>query len=513
EVGRRHEALRLERELDDEAAVVDVGHLARRVRALGVDLLVLRPGVRRDLLVAERDPPLRHVDVEHDDVEVLALLDDLGGVLDPLRPREVRDVDEPVDAGLDLDEGPERREVADLAGRDRPHGEPGDEALPRVRLELLHPEGDLLLLPVDLEDLDGDDLPELHLLRGVLHVLGPAHLGDVDEPLDPLLELDEGAVVRDRDHLPLDGLPLGVALGDPLPRVREQLLVPERDPLPLLVVVEDDDVELGVELDDLGGVADAAPAQVGDVEEAVDAAEVDEDAEVDDVLDGPLEHLADLERVEDLLPLLHEVLLDQRLVADDDVAVGRVDLDDLELHRLVEVRVEVAHRPDVHLGAGEEGLGPEEVHDHAALDAADDGALEDAAGLERLLDLPPAPEVVRLRLGQHELPAAVLEPVDVDVDLVADLELVVELVLRHDAVGLEPDVDDDLLVRHRDDAAGDDVVLGHRGQRGLVEAEELFVGGGRGGAVPLGHLALDLLELVEGDGPAEHLAGVAELAA
>src|SRR5690606_8443872 len=210
---------------------------------------------------------------------------------------------------------------------------------------------------------------------------------------------------------------------------------------------------------------------------------------------------------------LHEVLLDQRLVADDDVAVGRVDLDDLELHRLVEVRVEVAHRPDVHLGAGEEGLGPEEVHDHAALDAADDGALEDAAGLERLLDLPPAPEVVRLRLGQHELPAAVLEPVDVDVDLVADLELVVELVLGDDAVGLEPDVDDDLLVRHRDDAAGDDVVLGHRGQRGLVEAEELFVGGGRGGAVLLGHLALDLLDHVWGDVPGEHRAGVAELAA
>ena len=42
-------------------------------------------------------------------------------------------------------------------------------------------------------------------------------------------------------------------------------------------------------------MVDAAPAHVGDVQQAVDAAQVDERAELGDVLDDALAELADLE--------------------------------------------------------------------------------------------------------------------------------------------------------------------------------------------------------------------------
>ena len=42
-------------------------------------------------------------------------------------------------------------------------------------------------------------------------------------------------------------------------------------------------------------MVDAAPAHVGDVQQAVDAAEVDERAELGDVLDHALAELADFE--------------------------------------------------------------------------------------------------------------------------------------------------------------------------------------------------------------------------
>ena len=51
----------------------------------------------------------------------------------------------------------------------------------------------------------------------------------------------------------------------------------------------------------LGRVPDAAPRHVGDVQQAVDAAEVDEGAVVGDVLDGALEDDALLEHLERLL--------------------------------------------------------------------------------------------------------------------------------------------------------------------------------------------------------------------
>jgi hypothetical protein len=64
----------------------------------------------------------------------------------------------------------------------------GDE-LPGVDLGLLHAEADLLLVLVDVEDDDLDLLAGLTISLGWLMRLGPAHLGDVDEALDALLEL------------------------------------------------------------------------------------------------------------------------------------------------------------------------------------------------------------------------------------------------------------------------------------------------------------------------------------
>ena len=86
-----------------------------------------------------------------------------------------------------------------------------------------------------------------------------------------------------------------VLLLDPLPRVLLELLQAERDPLPLRLEGEDLDLELVADRQDLGRVLDAAVGDVGDVEQAVDAAQVDEGAEIGDVLDVPGADLPDLE--------------------------------------------------------------------------------------------------------------------------------------------------------------------------------------------------------------------------
>ena len=58
-------------------------------------------------------------------------------------------------------------------------------------------------------------------------------------------------------------------------------------------------------------MAHAAPRHVGDVQQAVDAAEIDERAVVGDVLDGALEHLAFGERMQRVLLLLGVFLLEE----------------------------------------------------------------------------------------------------------------------------------------------------------------------------------------------------------
>src|SRR3954469_17474449 len=99
-------------------------------------------------------------------------------------------------------------------------------------------------------------------------------------------------------------------------------------------------------------MADAAPRHVGDVEQAVDAAQIDERAVVGDVLDGAAENLPLGQRLERGLLLLGVLLLEEGLAREDDVAALLVDLDDAHPELLPLERVEVAHRTDVDLPAG-----------------------------------------------------------------------------------------------------------------------------------------------------------------
>ena len=82
--------------------------------------------------------------------------------------------------------------------------------------------------------------------------------------------------------LPGDDLADLVRAGELLPRVFLRGLQRQRDALAVHVDVEHLDGDLLADLDDLGRVVDVLPGQLGDVDETVDAAEVDERTEVDD---------------------------------------------------------------------------------------------------------------------------------------------------------------------------------------------------------------------------------------
>ena len=146
------------------------------------------------------------------------------------------------------------------------------------------------------------------------------------------------------------------------------LLEAEGDALGLGVVLEDLDGHLVADLEDLARVIDAAPAHVGDVEEAVDAAEVDERAVLGDVLDDARDDHALLEGLEGLGLQLVALLLEEHAAREHDVAALLVELDDLELVGLADQLVQVADRAEVDLRAGQERL-------HAAADGDREAAL------------------------------------------------------------------------------------------------------------------------------------------
>jgi hypothetical protein len=81
-------------------------------------------------------------------------------------------------------------------------------------------------------------------------------------------------------------------------------------------------------------VTHATPGQVGDVQQAVDAAEVDECAVVGDVLDDALDDGAFLEVFQQLLALFAHAGFEHGATRDHHVVALAVELDDLELELL-----------------------------------------------------------------------------------------------------------------------------------------------------------------------------------
>ena len=159
---------------------------------------------------------------------------------------------------------------------------------------------------------------------------------------------------------------------DAFPRIGLELLHAERDALRLRVEADDLHLDVLADLQRLGRMVDAPPRDVGDVQQAVDAAEIDERAVVGDVLDHAFEDLAFLEAGDQLGALLGAALLEHGAARDDDVAARAVHLEDLERLRRAHQRADVAHRADVDLAAGQERDGAVEIDGEAALDAAED---------------------------------------------------------------------------------------------------------------------------------------------
>src|SRR5262249_16261378 len=146
---------------------------------------------------------------------------------------------------------------------------------------------------------------------------------------------------------------------------------------------------------------DPTPGHVGDVKEAVDAAEIDEGAVVGEVLHHALQDRTLAEVLEGFLLQLLTLLLEEDAPGKHDVPALLVELDDLELEFLRDVLGGVRDRPDVHLAAREERLHAD-VDAEAALDPAHDDALDDLVALASGGDLVPDAHLVGLLLGEDD---------------------------------------------------------------------------------------------------------------
>src|SRR6266446_6316058 len=413
---------------------------------------------------------MNRIHLQHLQLHRLPFLDRVARLLD-VRNSKLRHRHEALDVAAEVDDDALVHEPHDTTahlGADRVGLA---DPQPRILLGLFHAERDFLFGLVDFQDDRFDRLADRHELRGVPDVPRPAHLGDVDQPFDARLELDERAVVRDRDDLALHARSNRILRGDVLPGIGLQLLQAERDALALPIDVEDFHLELLADLHHFGGMRHAAVAHVRDVQQAVHATQVDEGAEVGDVFHHTLPHLIDRQLLHQHVALRLALGFEQHAARDDDVAAAFVELDDLELEALAEQLVDIRNAAQRDLATGQERVHAHQVHDDAAFDLFHERAGDAFVLLMRFTDPLPDAHEVGLLLRQDDGAFLVLEVLEEDFDLVALFEAlgILELVDWHHAFRLEADVENDGGVGHPQHLRFDDFAFLDIRERPLVQ--------------------------------------------
>src|SRR5438093_5400860 len=287
---------------------------------------------------------------------------------------------------------------------------------------------------------------------------------------------------RARRPAALDDVALAVRVQHLLPRVVLRLLEAERDPLAVAVDVEHLHLHRLADLEHLGRMVDVRPGELRDVDQAVHPVEVDERAEVDDVRDLTLDHVARLQLVEDVLPLLLALLLEHGAAREHDVVARAVELDHLALELLAEELVEVLHAADIDERRRQEPADAE-VEDQPALHDLDHATVDRVARLGGALDVLPRELEAGALLREDQAALRVLLRQHEGVDLVAERDLVGrvhrapdrQLGDRDHAFGLVADVDEHLVLVDADDRAVHDLALVDLREGGLVVGDELPV--------------------------------------
>ena len=170
--------------------------------------------------------------------------------------------------------------------------------------------------------------------------------------------------------------------------------------------------------------------------------------------------------VEELAANLGLGLLQPGAARQHHVVAVLVELDDLGLDLLADVRLQIADTAHLDQRRGQEAT-QADVEDQAALDDLDDGALDGLVLLLELLDGAPGALVLCALLGQDQAPLLVLLGEDQGLDLIADgndligVDVVLdgELAGGDDTFGLVTDVEQNLVPVDLDDGPFDDVAI------------------------------------------------------
>src|SRR5215472_1820419 len=148
-------------------------------------------------------------------------------MLDPARPGNIRNMDQPVNSIFNLNEGAEVSQISHPAMHSGAYLIAVAQGVPGVLLHLFHAEADAPSLWIDAQHLYVDQIAGVYDLARVLDPFRPAHFGDMDQAFNTRLEFHEGTIIRNAGNAAVNACMQWEPLFHTFPWIRKQLLVSE----------------------------------------------------------------------------------------------------------------------------------------------------------------------------------------------------------------------------------------------------------------------------------------------
>ena len=178
-----HQAINAVFDLNEGAKVGQVTYSTLDNLPGRVTIGEILPGIFLELLHTERDAAVRRIDRDHDSLNFVARLDQLGRMLHPLGPGHLGDMNKAFNALFEFDKRAVIGHRKNAALNARTYWVPLDGIKPRVRRELFKAQGDALLILIELENLDLDLIADIDQIARVGET-SPAHIGNVQQAID-----------------------------------------------------------------------------------------------------------------------------------------------------------------------------------------------------------------------------------------------------------------------------------------------------------------------------------------
>ena len=334
-----------------------------------------------------------------------------------------------------------------------------------VLISLLQGQGDAATLKVNVDDLDHCFFVDADNLVRHLNVT-LCQFGDVNQTLDALFDADERTERNQLGDLTRNDLANSVGASKDAPRIFHGGLQGQGDALAIKINVKDLDGDFVANSDNLGRMINVLPGQLGNVNQSVHTAQIDECAEVDDGGHNALADLALLKLVQELRANLRLGLLKPCTTGQHNIVAVLVQLDDLCFDFLADVRIQVTNATHLNKRCRKE-TAEADVQNEAALDNLNDSTGDRLVLLLEFLNGTPSALVLCALLGEDEAAFLVLLGQNQCINFVANLDDLarIDIVLdgkfarRNHTFGFVADVEQYLVAVNLNDGTFHDIAI------------------------------------------------------